>query len=278
MNKPVTTAALSEKKEELYPLFERIAGLYTMGDTTSLPVETVRELLKSLRFVLSTGASAGGDHTLEELYDMGGKELWRLAGAARELLELAKKTDPGYGSLALRDTLGAIGGFFGRYDLRFFAHDIPCMIDYPLCLPVSEELLGVSFIGEYLRRLIIENRFCASFDRGAAQKALSRFMPDYKELVVNLFEPVFRCALGLALLGKDPASLTLDRGDCGRLYLLFHPFDREAAAGLLGCALQRINSGREGEAEYLKPAAENILPFLRVASPGGYLNLFCAAG
>lgn len=48
--------------------------------------------------------------------------------------------------------------FFKRYDLWFFAHDIPCAIDYILDAPISEDLQGIDYIIAYLKALIAEGR------------------------------------------------------------------------------------------------------------------------
>lgn len=277
------SAGLPHRQVELYALLTRQARLYTMGDSGSLPAETAQELLHSIRFTIQTHLDTGGAQAgapLEALFVGGGREIWRRTEEAKKLYAVARQTDPEYGSIAYRDTLDALGCFFRLYDLRFFAHQIPCMIDYPLCLPVSESLEGVLFIGEYLRRLILENRLCRCFGRQDAMEVLSRFRAGYRELVVNLFQPLLFCALGLALLERDATALHMSPGDCQSLYERFHPWEEAGACAQVRAAANRLcvcfKLWASDMRAYVAQAADGLLPLLRVSSREGYRNLFCA--
>ena len=91
---------------------------------------------------------------------------------AGELWREVVATMPPIPSIALHDTIAAIGDFPRSYDFRSMAHEIPVMFDYPLCHPVPETLLGVDYINEYLRRLLIEADFLDRFDaRGVQARA-----------------------------------------------------------------------------------------------------------
>lgn len=275
---------LSARQEELYPILERQARLYTMGETSSLPLESMRELLHSIRFCIETHTMQWGlsaqNTPLLELFEAGQRDVWQFTEQARRLHAHVRRYDPNYGSIACRDTTAEIGDFFRHYDLRFFAHDIPCMIDYPLCLPVPESLEGVRFIGEYLRRLLLEHRFCGCFARDTAVRMLSRFQPEYRELVLGLFEPVFTCAVGLSLLKKDATSLYLSAADCERLHNLFQPWTADAAPALLKEAVNRLciqfRLWDTSMREYLLQAAAGLPPLLLNATRAGYYNLFSA--
>lgn len=282
-NELLPPLSLAHRQGEWADLLRRQVRLYTMGDSTSLPAELAQQLLRSMEFTMQTYLLAGGAAAdalpLEELLREGGKEIWRLTQEAKALHRLACHTDPGFGSVACRDTLDAIGGFFPAYDMRFFAQEIPGMIDYPLCQPVEDSLEGVLFIRAYLNRLILENRFCRCFRREEAVGALCRFHPAYGELVVNLLEPLLFCALGLVLLGKDPRTLRLSAKDCHSLYRRFHPWEAEAGQALEKAAGQLCNHLKLWDTalrHYLAAGAERLLPLLRVSSQAGYRNLFCA--
>lgn len=283
-NELVQTVDLSHRLEELYPLLERQAKLYTMGDSSSLPVETVQELLRSIHFCIETNLTLSGEpadgQPLAQLFEEGQRYVWRLTEDAKSLYHEAKRTDPDYGSIAYKDTLDAIRDFFRAYDLRFFAHDIPCSIDYPLCHPVPEALEGVRYIGEYLRRLLLENRFCGLFARQDAVRLLYTHQTEYRELILNLFEPILSCAFGLALLNRNTTTLRMDAACCEQLYRLFQPWDDEQARMRLREAANRLCIGFRlwdtGMRIYLSEAAENLLPRLKSTTREGYLNLFCA--
>jgi len=282
-NELVQTINLSHRQEELYPLLERQVKLYTMGDSSSLPAETAQGLLRSVCFCIETHLTFSGkradDYPLAQLFEEGQRDIWRLTEETQPLFYEARRTDSGFGSIAYRDTLDEIGNFLRMYDLRFFAHNIPCMIDYPLCHPVPESLEGVRYIGEYLRRLTIENRFCGCFTRPSVIRLLIAHHPAYRELVLNLFEPVFACALGLALLNRDAVTLQLDNTDCEQLYRLFRPWNEAPARTRLREAATRLCIGFRlwdtGMRPYLMETAEHLLPRLKATTREGYRSLFC---
>lgn len=118
---------------------------------------------------------------------------------------------------SLTDTLAGIGAFWRRYDRRFFAHEVPGDIDYQLCLPAPERLLGVDYLISWLSRLLAESRFLNCFDRRAVVRVLEGSCPDYRGLHINLFEPVAVNALGRTLLGLDPLDLALPSEGRARL-------------------------------------------------------------
>jgi hypothetical protein len=139
-----------------------------MGEGTSLPAHTAVDLLRSVCFVLGTDPEGGSipdrlmHVDLEDEYRRRLSDVECKVEAAVQLwCDVAAATPP-IRSIALRDSLAAIGDFFKLYDHRSMAHDIPCMIDYPLCHPVDESLLGIDYISEYLRRLKIETDFQAA--------------------------------------------------------------------------------------------------------------------
>ena len=120
----VPRGARAQLEAQLLSLLAWQARLFTAGDSTSLPEETARSLLESVEY---------------------GKRLWL---AACERL-------PPVENRSMQDTLRGIGTFFRRYDVRFFAHEIPCDIDYQLAIPVEPEQKGVDYVNRYLERLTL---------------------------------------------------------------------------------------------------------------------------
>lgn len=154
----------------LWSLLRRAIRQYTQGDSASVLRELAEALLASLCFTLERYCTLSGlparsllDGEPEEWLDRAqerlradvenGKWLWTQACAGLPPLE----------SETMLGTLRAIGGFFDRYNAAFLAQEIPCMIDYPLMLSVSEDLAGIDFIRAYLWRVLAENRLLAAF-------------------------------------------------------------------------------------------------------------------
>lgn len=119
-------------------------------------------------------------------------------------------------NISYNDTIRSIEGFFKKYDIQFFAHKIPCSIDYQPCHAVPEELQGIEYINEYLRRIVLENRFCSRFDSGKIIELLEAYCPDYRELLINIYEPVATNALGIALFCDNVISLDMSCTDVNR--------------------------------------------------------------
>ena len=269
-------------QRKLWCLLARQAKRYTLGDSGSIPLETGEELFSSICFTLklyesengtSSALFAGAD--LDALLREGVKLIEKKLALGKGLYREACLSAPKIENIAYGDTLRNIGGFFQRYDYRFFAHQIPCAMDYPLAQPVPESLLGIEYINEYLRRTVLENHFLQHFDTSLLIRLLEAYCPDYKGLLINLYEPVAANALALALLGGDVFVLDIDATQQARLQELFFPLPGEEtqaalakAAALLCCTLNI----REGAAQaYLMQTAKALSPRIRAALSGGSL-------
>ena len=253
--------------EAVMALLERQMQLYTMGEHNSLPVETVEELARSIAFTIEQcqgeagelmaaapapeGRVAGGGGVVGGAGCGGG---WRGGGGAAGA--------PAFAGRSYRGTLAEIHGFFRAYDFRFFAHQIPCLIDYQLSQAVPVELLGVRFINEYLRSLACENAVCARFDPARADKLLREQDSLYTQEVTNLYEPLAERALALALLGGDIHGLALTEEQRAALRERLAAGERlSGAAGCLARALEL--SGMQ--CAYLERTAEAMETRLRAA-------------
>lgn len=102
-------------------------------------------------------------------------------------------------------------------------HMIGCTIDYQLFLPVREGLEGIRFLNGYLTHLAAENRLLNCFDRGAVECVLNAASPDYEDLLLNLYQPVFQNALGRCLLGRDVLELSITAEERAELHRRLSP-------------------------------------------------------
>ncbi|MDD3410986.1 MAG: DUF6179 domain-containing protein [Eubacteriales bacterium] len=260
-------AGLTEQEQAaaqrgLWRLLEKQAAAYTQGDSASLPVETAQALMESiiymLRVYLRTEAlpdRALADPGAEALFAPAQKRLEQLRAQALRLYEEARMGALGLDNQSYRDTLKGIGTFFRLYDWRTMAHETPGDIDYQLCLPVPEAETGVCFLLEYLRRLLIENDFLARFDPALERRLLNRSCPDYRGLLVNLYEPIACNALGLALLGAPCRTLNVS------------PQDRARMSTIDAAALQRAAAGASDQLGLSDPAARYLAETARALAP-----------
>lgn len=274
------TGALDPGAEKLLRLMKRQAERYTGGDSSSIPLETARELLESICFCLGVEADGdlpGGD--LEAAFREGLERIEKKLAWGRALWAAVRDHMPPVESRSMEDTVESIGTFWERYDYRLFAHLVPCDIDYQLSIPVSEQLRGVDYVNAYLTRLAVENQFLLRFSGKREDVILRRYCPDYRGLLVNLFEPVFAVVLGLELLGRDPEGLALTREDLEALDGLFRNLPRRGLENLLEQGTRRLAArlalnGRESR-DYLRTCGRALAPRIAAARDvGGMEGIF----
>lgn len=273
---PESTAFSPEEQQvceaKCLALLARRVGRYLAGDATSLPEHTAAALLRSLRYVV--GQCGLSPHALAEadwnrLFEEGITRLQQKVEEGKRLYLLTLEHLPPIENQSLQETMASIADFWKQYDLRYFAAEIPCDIDYQLACPVPEATHGVDYILEYLRRIAVESDFLGRFSRERLAAFLSRQLPDYRELILNLYEPVASQAIGLTLAGEPVAGLCLSESGRGKIAAQFSLFRREEATERLtgaAAALSRQLGITAPEAkEYLSTVAQELSPRLLAA-------------
>jgi hypothetical protein len=277
-----TPEDLAAFQERLLRLLERRTAVYTMGDSTSVPKHVAADLLRSVCFVL--GIDPDNPEIperllavdLEDEFRRGLAAIERKVELSGELWREVVATIPPISSTALRDTLAAIGDFPRLYDFRSMAHDIPVVFDYPLCHPVPETLLGVDYINEYLRRLLVEADFLRRLDVRQCVRVLERSSPDFEDLLVNLYGPVATNAIGRALTGKNPSPPLISDEERAEVAARLAPLageQRERAmreAAVAACDSLGIHE--DGAVGYLCALVPELLPRIEVTLAHGDLR------
>jgi len=177
-------------------LLHRQMRKYSGCDSTSVTVDKARTLLESLMYTIETAMENGvskdeilyGD--VSEIIDKGQKTLFEKKKSAKFELKLLYDEKPDFGNIFFEDTLSNLFLFFKNYDIYYQAQDIPCSIDYWLLNPVPEEIKGISYIEEYIKRLQIENDFISSFDKTEAIEVYKDQKLSVREDFFNLCEPI----------------------------------------------------------------------------------------
>ena len=274
--------APGEITEALYSLLSAQCKSFTGGQSSSLSVETVEALLSSICFSLSCFANKYGQNALlkippekalEGARDILKKRIQLCKTLYLTLLRLPFQPD----NVSYRDTVNGMENFFKKYDYYFFADQIPCDIDYQLCLPVSESLWGVEFLTEYIKRLICEGRFCGAFQRYEITALLANFGSRNDELLINVFTPVLSNALGRVLLGNDISTLEVTPDGIEKLFSMFAGLKYEEALPIVDKASKLLCSrvGFTGyNAEYVTESARTLIPRICRCDPKGlFLSL-----
>ena len=259
---------------ELYALLAERAERYTMGDSSSLRTESAEALLRGILYCVSLACrqqtGTQGSVPVKALFEQGRMEAERMARRGRLLLKQAEAFPPPVTNEAYRETLSYLPGFFKRYDPAFLSAEIPCDIDYPLCHPIMDSVLGVEYMNGYLRRVITENGFLRRFSRERLTALYEHCFDDYDGLLVNLYAPAAEAAVGCALIGRSVAELTASKAErtavCDRITAM----DLEAGETLLAEAAETVcrEMAVTGEAErdYVRRAASDLLPRIRACA------------
>ena len=236
MNKPMQTLLSEEEQRlvqmKLLELLEQQTKKYTSVESTSIPVELRQELMNSIVFCM--GVSVYGlDYKgqmdwkrilhaeFADIFQRGIAFIQEKMSYGEALWEKICMHLPEVENQSMLDTLGSLGAFWKKYDYRFFAHEIPCDIDYQLCIPIAEEKQGIVYVLSYLEQLATENLFLSCFEKEAMRAVLNRYCPDYRGLLINLYEPIVTNAIGCALLDKGFHELVCSEKEQEALTALF---------------------------------------------------------
>ena len=267
----------SELPEALLTLLSDRIARYTMGDSTSVPIDTAQRLLEGIAFCVSLHRASANpavpiNAPLSERYWSGVAEAKRRAKRAKLLLNQAQCGQPPVVNIGFSDTLSALPAFFRWYDAEFFAQEIPGSIDYPLCHPVSDALLGVEFVQDYLSRWLVESRFLRVFSKEALIRLYEQYYGDYNDLLVNLYLPVAEMAVLCALAGRSILPLALESAELRAVSEMLAQADDSAAHALLVAATDRTleEAGVRGAMDraYLLDTAQDLFIRLRAAYDG----------
>lgn len=269
---------------EFLALLAERTGRYTMGDSTSVRLETAERLAGGILYCIELAQrtrSSGAAGSLKALYETGVREAERIKRHGKLLLRQAESIRPPVENIGFRDTLDALPEFFRAYDTTFFAQEIPGDIDYPLCHPVSESLKGADYVCEYLRRLNLETAFLRRFSAPLLTLVYERIYLGDGGLLVNLYMPVAEAALGRVLAGKTARNLLTDASDRALIRLKMNNLSEPAAKRILQQAANRVGVelGMTGglERAYLVQTAEALLPrLLALDAEPGYRGIFAS--
>lgn len=271
---------------KIWNLLGKRTERYTMGDSTSVPIEIAEELLNSICFSLGLELrelmnvkEVLMEEDINDLLKASWSKIDSLMERGKKLLEAVRKSSPNIENISYNDTLNEIDKFFNKYDYRFFAHKIDCSIDYQLSNPISEKLQGIEYINEYLKALLIENEFCICFAKDSISYILNSYCSDYKELLINIFEPILTNAIGLDILGGDILTLGISALQRETLLGIFRNLSETEILVKLKSSAKSIcdilGIVDNEKIEYIQKTAVNIYPRIEVRlSVGNIDNIF----
>lgn len=218
----IDEAAIARIQRESTTLLAQQTALLTGGKSASVRAETAQELLLSIFYTLGIALMGcpSPDAALERvlsvpsdaLFAEGQAAIRRRVAYARSLHRRTLAALCPVGNVFFRDTVtGGISGFFKLYRPALFAHETHITADYPTFFGEGR-VTGIEFIARYLRNISIENRFFSCFAPEDIARLLGGIDEDWRESVMNLYEPLALAAFGAALTGESARGLDFDIG------------------------------------------------------------------
>ncbi len=267
---PFSSQETAILQNRLWAILHKQVKLKTQGDHSSLREEDAAELLDSIVFTLQYHLNHCQlpqrtllSCDLPSLFKEAQGTLYNCYTQTEALYRAAMRNVDTFGNQALMDTLAGIGIFFQQYDYRMYAQHIPASIDYQLCFPVSEHMRGTIYIHAYLQRLLIENELLCRFSKPRVVALLNRASPDYRELLMGLYEPVAAVVIGHSCLGGGETLLDLTISQANDIMTQIAALPpAQAKAALRTAAKQACSRLQIHGAQYLGDFAESFYPRL----------------
>ncbi len=202
------------RQAEWYRLLDLTFQAYTRGESSSLPVEMAGSLLNSLYYTVQLALKEAEDDNmpLQALYDRGRAILDKYLIKARRLFAMVQSAMLPIDAPCYIDAIekGA-PSFFKAYDPSFFAHETPADFDYPVSVALYGS--GVTWMASFLEAMYWESLFCRRFPFCDVESTLKAHGLWGQAVPINVFEPVFACAMLCSLLIKERPSLRVTRED-----------------------------------------------------------------
>ncbi len=279
-NSLLTQFSFSESEQEkliagLWELLKMQAGKYNGIDSTSITIEKAQDILESMLYTIGVATENGAakeeilNGSLSLLLDRGREILKGKQKSVKVEWRLLCREVPHIPNVYFLSTMENLGLFFDSYDIYFAAHHTSESIDYwPLC-PIPETVKGISYIEEYIHRIQIENDYLNCFEREDVISLCEKYVPDYREALFNLCEPVLTNAIGLSLIGKEVQGLHISAEQREDIYqMLIGRTEKEICDMIKESVLsacRQIGMTAENETDYLVGAATGLGARIREA-------------
>ncbi|MEI8200026.1 MAG: DUF6323 family protein [Eubacteriales bacterium] len=224
-----------EEAHEILALFQKELNHYVGEGSTSVSERIGRNIFASVRFTLSlapaAAASPSAAASVEQRFCDGQRRLLSLMEESERdfrailAMKIHLPLDTYYGTLYRE-----IPTFFRLYDGQYAAHETPALMDYPLAIEI-ENLSGIVYIHEYLRRMRIECEYIHRVTETLCSELISAYSRKYDmditSVPVNFFEILMGQAFAAALIldhdGKDCTAVWNIKDDNPLIDLWLHP-------------------------------------------------------
>lgn len=200
---------------EMMQVLQQLIQEYTQGESTSVSSDTAQGIMVSLMYALDAYAlhfkepedaiAQFGRDSVKEIHSEGIKLLRQYFEEAKQLYKDIKKVKLDVPVDAYNMTIDeSLPVFMNNYNIIFEAQNTMASIDYPLAVD-NMRLQGVFYIKQYLKRLLMETKFCRLFSQQDLMYILKNFGKksrfNYTIELFNIFELMINNAIFSLLSG-----------------------------------------------------------------------------
>ena len=213
----------------LLELLSYVTFKYTKGESSSVMEDVAKRFAESSLYLIGLTLRSEPSRSdaldkllrsnLNTLYEDGVVIATKLLSDSKKRFNAIVKAFVTCGNEALSSTLkSTIKIYLQKYSraAKFFAHELPTMIEYDLYNPI-ESGVGIEYINDYLLRLSIENSFLKLFSGDELLSLFKAFDNEYKDSLFNLFEVTLKNSVAAVLLGKTAGTLKITDEDTDAL-------------------------------------------------------------
>lgn len=183
------------------------------------------------------------------------------------LLSKIQKNKLKVSNFSYNDTIDyGIPLFFKEYRYFYSAHETPGSIDYQL-FTTDLNNIGIEYINDYLKILLLENNFCNNFNIDDINELLQGYDKHCDELLINIFELILINSLGSIICDKDVTILNITNLDRVQIKSkLSHLSSEELDKNLLNYSVQcclMLDITDKELINYIKKSIIKIAPLIK---------------
>lgn len=196
---------------------------YTKDSSSSVMIEVAESILECIDYTIGIYLKTfeNIDFLLKylnttklfDIFTTGQDLIKKKTVEGNSLLSEIQKNKLKVSNFSYNDTIDyGIPLFFKEYRYFYSAHETPGSIDYQL-FAADLNNIGIEYINDYLKTLLLENDFCNNFNIDDINELLQGYDKHCDELLINVFELILINSLGSIICDKDVKTLNITNLD-----------------------------------------------------------------
>ncbi|MBB4826599.1 hypothetical protein HNO89_003880 [Sporosarcina luteola] len=239
---------------EIMQVLQYLIREYTKGESTSVSSDTAQGILTSLLYALDAytlqftepedAITHLGVETVKNIHSKGIELLQQYFEEAKQLYQTIKILRLDVPVDAYNMTIDeSLPVFMNNYDIVFEGQNTMASIDYPLAVD-DMKLQGVFYMKQYVKRFLLETKFCRFFLHQDVLFVLKNFGKkmrfNYSIELFNIFELILNNAVFSVLSGGSANQIRISDVQYNELDQLFMSSDPDKRSKLIHKAVEQI--------------------------------------